>query len=83
MKIIKLLFIPLILFVSCIAFAQDVPNTAETMPPWENTKYAALVALAVSTALGLLQKVVHKIPGFLGKVVTWLVDVLSANVKHK
>lgn len=68
----------LVLFVSTFAIAQDVADPVT--PPWANN---ALITLIVTTVLGLLSVAVRKIPGKVGEYVQWLVDLLSANVKHK
>lgn len=71
----------LLCFVSLSVLAQeavaDVPVVGPT--PWNS----ALVTLIVTSVLGILSKVVYKLPGKFGDVVRWLVDILSANVEHK
>ena len=75
-----LLFIFIVTFVfPFIAFAQEVAETVSEFP-WKDNATATLVVLAV---LGLLSMIVNKIPGKAGEIVQWLIDLLSANVKHQ
>lgn len=64
------------------SFAQDaVPSVpADPVFPYAEN---ALVTLVVTTLLGVLSVVVRKIPGKVGELVQYLIDLLSANVKHK
>lgn len=48
--------------------------------PWQNQ---AIVTTVVLAGLGILSMVANKIPGTFGKGLQWLVDILSANIKHK
>lgn len=63
-----------------LSYGQDVPDAGIVTPPWADN---ALAVLIVTTILGVLQMVGDKLPGALGKTVRWIVDLLSANVKHK
>lgn len=64
------------------SFAQDaVPSVpADPVFPYAEN---ALVTLVVTTLLGIFSVVARKIPGKVGELVQYLIDLLSANVKHK
>lgn len=63
-----------------LVWAQDAVAPATAPFPWKEN---ALVVLVVTTALGILSTFSNKLPGKFGELVQWLVDLISANVKHK
>ena len=74
---LKLIFF-LVLFIPVMVFAQEAAEPG--VFPWKDNAMITGIYLAV---LGVLSTVVNKIPGKIGQMVQWLVDMLSANVKHK
>lgn len=75
---LKFIFVGL-LCIPFIVLAQD--NGAPLEPfPWADN---AIVVLVVTTAIGLLQRLLANVGGGFGKVVRWLIDTLGSNVQHK
>ena len=73
----------ILFFLPFVSFAQEVAAPAATAPapfPWQDN---VIVMGGYLVVLSVLRLVVDKIPGKLGELVKWLIDILSANVRHK
>lgn len=44
--------------------------------------YSVIVMAAYLAFLGLLQRAVHKMPGVVGKILSFIVDTLAGNAAH-
>lgn len=84
-KLFSILVLSLIVVSTLSAVAQTsnqfVAAAPVAFPQGFGTEF--LVVSLYLTLLGLLQQAVHKIPGAVGKVLSFIVDTISANVKHK